>query len=65
MIIRKRKWTELQLKNAVKISTSYRQVLKKLDLRMAGGITSKLKKYIKNYKLKHKTFQRQGVNRGY
>ena len=48
MIIRKRKWTALQLEIAVKKSTSYRQVLKKLGLRMAGGNYEQIKNIYKS-----------------
>jgi len=64
MIIRKRKWTELQLENAVKISTSHRQVLKKLELRMAGGNYEQIKKYIKEFKLNTKHFKGKAWNKG-
>lgn len=45
--MRKRSWTVQQLKEAVKTSTSYRQVLRKLRLREAGGNYDQVKKYIK------------------
>ena len=51
-------------KNAVKISTSHRQVLKKLGLRTAGGNYEQIKKYIKEYKLNTKHFKGKAWNRG-
>ena len=47
--MKKRSWTESQLKNAVANSLSYRQVLKKLKLREAGGNYDQVRKYIKEY----------------
>ena len=38
--MRKRSWTEFQLKEAVKCSSSVRQVLNKLNLKAAGKIIS-------------------------
>jgi len=64
IIIRKRKWTKLQLENAVKNSTSYRQVLKKIGLRMAGGNYEQIKKYIQEYKLNTGHFKGKAWNRG-
>lgn len=64
MANRKRSWTEKQLKEAVKNSTSYRQVLVKLNLRDAGGNYSQIKKYSKEYKLNIKHFKGYAWNKG-
>ena len=61
---RKRSWTEVQLKEAVRGSTSYRQVLVKLNLRDAGGNYSQIKKYIKEYGLNIKHFKGKAWNKG-
>ena len=62
--MRKRSWTIQQLKNAVKKSFSYRQVLAKLNLREAGGNYEQIKKYIKEYGLNIKHFKGRGWNLG-
>lgn len=62
--MKKRSWTELQLINAVKNAFSYRQVLKALGLRMAGGNYEQVKRYIKEYKLDINHFKGRGWNRG-
>jgi len=61
---RKRKWTEIQLKEAVKKSRSYRQVLHYLSLKEAGGNYAQIKKYIKEYNLDIKHFKGRGWNKG-
>ena len=48
---KKRSWSEAQLKNAVKNSKSYRNVIKLLKLRPTGGNYEQVKKYIKEYNL--------------
>jgi len=62
--MKKRSWTDQQLKSAVKKSTSYRQVLILLGLKEAGGNYAQLKKYIKEYKLNIKHFTGKGWNKG-
>ena len=62
--MRKRLWSIDQLKNAVKDSFSYRQVLKKLGLREAGGNYEQVKKYIKEYKLNVSHFKGMAWNKG-
>lgn len=62
--MRKRSWTEEQLKKAVKNSFSYRQVLSKIGLQEAGGNYEQIKKYIKEYKLEIKHFKGRGWNLG-
>ncbi|KKU83102.1 MAG: hypothetical protein UY12_C0044G0005 [Parcubacteria group bacterium GW2011_GWA2_47_8b] len=64
MATRRRSWAESELKSAVQKSTSYRQVLVKLNLRDAGGNYSQIKKYIKEYKLDIKHFKGQAWNKG-
>jgi hypothetical protein len=49
--MRKRSWTEEQLRDAVLSSLSYRQVLKKLSLQEAGGNYDQVKKYAREYNL--------------
>src|SRR3989338_10007165 len=62
--MKKRSWSVEQLKNAVKNSISYRQVLAKLGLREAGGNYEQIKKYIREYKLDIKHFKGRGWNAG-
>ena len=60
----KRKWSELQLNNAVKKSKSYRQVLHLLGLKEAGGNYQQIKKYIKEYNLDISHFTGKVWNKG-
>ncbi len=62
--MKKRTWTEKQLKNAVINSFSLRQVLNKLGLKEAGGNYAQLKKYIREYKLDDSHFKGRGWNKG-
>ncbi|MDO8557560.1 MAG: HNH endonuclease signature motif containing protein [Candidatus Jorgensenbacteria bacterium] len=62
--MKKRSWTETQLKDAVKNSFSFRQVLVKLGLREAGGNYEQIKKYIKEFGLDNKHFKGRGWNLG-
>jgi hypothetical protein len=61
---KKRTWTIEQLKEAVKTSTSFRQVLAKLGLKEAGGNYFQLRKYIKEFNLDISHFKGQGWNKG-
>lgn len=61
---KKRLWTIEQLEKAVRDSTSYRQVLKKVGLREAGGNYFQLRKYIKELKLDISHFKGRGWNKG-
>ncbi len=61
---KKRTWTVEQLKNAVKNSTSYRQVLSKLNLREAGGNYDQLKKYTRELDLNTTHFTGMAWNKG-
>ncbi|OGY51976.1 MAG: hypothetical protein A3J65_02160 [Candidatus Buchananbacteria bacterium RIFCSPHIGHO2_02_FULL_45_11b] len=58
--MKKRKWTEENLRTAVKNSLSLRQVLNKLGLREAGGNYEQVKKYIKELSLDAKHFKGKG-----
>ena len=60
----KRKWTEQNLKDAVAKSRSYRNTLKLLGLKPAGGNYSQLKSYISEYNLNTDHFTGQGWNVG-
>lgn len=59
-----RKWTVLQLKNAVKRSRSYRQVLQHIGLREAGGNYEQIKKYIREADVDASHFTGQVWNKG-
>ncbi len=63
-MVKKRSWTEGQLKEAIKSSFSYRQVLQKIGLREAGGNYEQIKKYITELKLNVKHFKGRGWNLG-
>lgn len=62
--MRTRSWSASKLKKAVIGSLSYRQVLKKLGLREAGGNYEQIKKYIAEYGLSTKHFKGRGWNAG-
>ncbi len=62
--MKKRSWTVQQLKKAVKESYSYRQALKDLNLKQAGGNYAQIKKYIKEYSLDVSHFTGRGWNKG-
>lgn len=62
--MRKRSWTENQLKEAVKSSLSLRQVLTKLALREAGGNYEQVKRYIAEYSLSSSHFTGKAWNKG-
>ncbi len=62
--MRKKSWTEQQLKKAALTSRSIRQVLKKLKLKLAGGNYNQIKKYLKFYKIDTKHFKGRGWNKG-
>lgn len=61
---RKRKWTNEQLAHTVKVVFSYRQVLKRLGLRGAGGNYDLIKRTIKEQKLDISHFKGKGWNTG-
>jgi len=62
--MKKRKWTEEQLRQAVSKSRSVRQILTALGLREAGGNYSQIKKYIKEYQINTKHLKGRGWNKG-
>jgi len=57
-------WTESELRKAAKNSKSVRQILFKLNLKLAGGNYSQIKKYINIYKIDTKHLTGQAWNRG-
>lgn len=61
---KKRTWTAEQLKDAVKTSFSYRQVLYKLNLIPAGGNYDQIKKYAKEFGFDTSHFRGKAWNRG-
>jgi hypothetical protein len=62
--MKKRSWTEEELKKAAKTSKSLRQVLVKLNLKEAGGNYSQIKKFLGIYKINIKHFTGKGWNKG-
>ena len=62
--MRKRSWTNNQLKRAVKKSRSLRQVLVSLGLKEAGGNYSQIKYYINYYKFDTSHFSGRAWNKG-
>jgi len=62
--MKQRSWSKKQLILAVKNSFSYRQVIKKLGLRPAGGNYDQIKKYIKELDLRISHFKGKGWNLG-
>lgn len=62
--MRKRSWSLYELENAVRNSFSYRQVLKKLGLREAGGNYEQIKKYVKEFQLPTQHLRGKGWNKG-
>jgi hypothetical protein len=59
-----RKWTEKDLRHAIKSSRSIRQVLKKLGLKEAGGNYEQVKKYINLYKISVNHFKGKAWSKG-
>lgn len=62
--MRFKRWTEEQLRIAVKESRSIRQVLKRLKLREAGGNYYQINKYIKVYNINTSHLKGRGWNKG-
>lgn len=60
----KRGWTEKDLRTAVKLSTSIRQILIQLNLKPAGGNYSQINKYIAHYHINTNHFKGQAWNKG-
>lgn len=63
--MKKRKWSTIDLKRAVNSSTSYRQVIGKLKLKMAGGNYNQIKKYIKENSLNINHFKGKGWSKNF
>lgn len=61
---RKRRWTEEELRQATRLSTSYRQTLKKLGLVEAGGNYDQIKKYVAELKIDITHFKGKGWSKG-
>jgi len=59
-----RKWTEEQLREAVKNSRSIRQTLHYLGLKEAGGNYFQIKKYLDFYKIDYSHFTGPGWSKG-
>jgi len=62
--MRKRSWTQTQLINAVKEAKSFRQVLKMLGLKEAGGNYFQVQKYVKESAINTDHFKGMGWNKG-
>ncbi|MCL5090534.1 MAG: hypothetical protein M1514_00835 [Patescibacteria group bacterium] len=62
--MRSHRWTESQLKNAVKKSTSIRQIIHFLGLKEAGGNYKQIKKYLHLYNIDCSTLKGQCWNKG-
>lgn len=62
--MRTKTWTKQELKKAAKKSTSIRQVLGKLNLKLAGGNYTQIKKYLRLYKVNINHFKGKAWNKG-
>ena len=62
--MKKRSWSEQQLRKAAKTSTSIRQILGKLGLRQAGGNYSQAAKYLKEYAIPIEHLKGAGWSKG-
>ncbi|HEX8974538.1 MAG TPA: HNH endonuclease signature motif containing protein [Patescibacteria group bacterium] len=62
--MKKRSWSENDLKKAAKKSTSIRQVLRCLGLKLAGGNYTQISKYIIEYKIDISHFTGKASNKG-
>lgn len=62
--MRKRSWTEKQLREATKTSRSFRKTIFKIGLRPTGGNYKQVKKYIKEYNIDISHFTGRGWNKG-
>jgi len=62
--MKKRSWTESQLRQATEKSTSFRQILGLLKLKQAGGNYQQIKKYINELNINIKHFKGRGWNKG-
>lgn len=64
IVMRKKKWTGKQLREFTKNVYSVRQLLKKLQLKEAGGNYTQIKKYLNIYKIDTSHFRGKAWNRG-
>jgi 5-methylcytosine-specific restriction endonuclease McrA len=64
MILRKRRWTEEDLRKAAKESISIRQILHCLKLKEAGGNYTQIQKYLKIFDIETIHFKGRGWNKG-
>ena len=62
--MKKRSWTEVQLRQAAANVFSIRQVLKSIGLVEAGGNYAQIKKYLKEYKIETSHFKGKSWNKG-
>ncbi len=62
--MRKRSWTEEQLRKATKNATSVRQVLKLLNLKESGGNYSQIQQYFKKNNIDTSHFKGRAWNKG-
>lgn len=62
--MRKRSWTEKQLKKAARYSRSIRQIIRRLNLKPAGGNYDQVQKYLKIYKIDVKHLKGRGWKKG-
>ena len=62
--MKSRKWTEQDLFEAAKLSTSVRQTLSRLGLKEAGGNYAQIKKYLSYYSVDITHFKGQAWNKG-
>ena len=63
-MVRRRTWTEEQLKLAVIESFSVRSVIKRIHLKPSGGNYAQIRKYISELNLDTKHFKGKGWNKG-
>lgn len=63
-LMKKRSWPQERLLGAVEKSTSFRQVLKSIGLKPAGGNYAQVKKYVRELKLDTSHFKGKGWNKG-
>ena len=61
---KKRSWTEQQLRESAKKSTSYGQLLRRIGLRYAGGNYAQIRRYIKELGIDISHFKGKAWNKG-
>lgn len=62
--MRRKKWTEEQLRNAAQCSRSIRQILSILKLKEAGGNYAQIKKFLQIYKIDTSHLKGKAWNKG-